>query len=71
MFEPGGFATSFDILITPISNLMNICPTHRVFPDQFKTAVVSPLLKKSTLDKEDMKHYCPVSDLNLFTEVLE
>ena len=42
----------FDILITPISILTNIYLAQRVFPDQFKTAVVIPLLKKPTLDKE-------------------
>ena len=41
------------------------------FPLIFKTAIVKPLLKKASLDFEDMKNYRPISNLSLMPKVLE
>ena len=60
-----------DIIIIPITKLMNMCLSHGVFPAQFKTAVVTPLIKKPTLSKNDMKNYRPVSNLNFLSKLLE
>jgi hypothetical protein len=42
-----------------------------IFPSDFKTAHVSPLLKKPTLCKEELKNYRPVSNLPFISKVLE
>jgi hypothetical protein len=42
-----------------------------VFPGHFKSANVTPLLKKSTLDKDNLKNYRPVSGLNYVSKVIE
>ena len=42
---------------------MNMSLADGVFPDQFKTAHVCPLIKKPTLDCDAPKNYRPVSNL--------
>ena len=41
------------------------------FPLIFKTAIVKPLLKKTSLDSEDLKNYRPISNLSFMSKVLE
>ena len=40
-------------------------------PDGFKTAVVSPLIKKATLPADDIKNYRPVSGLSFMSKLVE
>uniref|UniRef100_A0A8C7WUK6 Reverse transcriptase domain-containing protein n=1 Tax=Oryzias sinensis TaxID=183150 RepID=A0A8C7WUK6_9TELE len=53
-----------------ILNIMNSLQTS-IFPADFKTAVVKPLLKKTNLDPSVFKNYRPVSNLPFFSKVLE
>ena len=54
-----------DILITPITSIINASLNF------FKQAYVTPILKKSSLDKEILKNYRPVSNLNFISKILE
>ena len=47
-----------DILITPITSIINILLSEVSFPSHLKSALVSPPLKKS-LNNDNMKHYWP------------
>ena len=60
-----------DILITPITSIINLSLTEGSFPLHFKSAHVSPLLKKPSLNKDSMKNYQPVSNLSFLSKVLE
>ena len=60
-----------DILITPITSIVNLSLLEGTFPALFKTAHVSPLLKKPTLSKDEMKNYRPVSNLSFLSKILE
>ena len=40
-------------------------------PNIFKQALIAPILKKSSLDKEVLKNYRPVSNLNFISKILE
>jgi len=60
-----------DVLIVPITRLVNMSLTEGVFPSAFKTAHVAPLLKKPTLCKENMKNFRPVSNLSFISKLLE
>ena len=60
-----------DILRTPIVSIVNLSPSEVYFPSHFKSALVSPLLKKSTLNRDDMKNYGPVSNLSFLSKILE
>ena len=62
-----------DVLIKPLTLFINICLNHGVFSEQFKLALVSPLLEKPSLSKEELKNYGPdsVSNLNYNSKLLE
>ena len=53
-----------------ISKIINTSLTTSVFPDSFKQAIVTPLLKKPSLDKIP-KNYRPVSNLSYISKLTE
>ncbi len=60
-----------DLLLPTITNIVNMSLTSFIFPQSMKTALVRPLLKKASLDREIMKHYRPVSNLSFLSKVIE
>ena len=59
-------------LLTPsITSIINLSLQEGVFPDIYKHALVSPLLKKQNLDKEIVSNYRPVSNLPFVLKLLE
>ena len=60
-----------DVLLVPITQMVNLSLISGVFPDIFKTSHVMPLLKKPSLSKDDMKNYRPVSNLNFVSKIIE
>ena len=60
-----------DVLVTLIVSIVNLSLSEGCFPKHFKSALVSPLLKKPTLNRDDMKNYRPVSNLSFLYEILE
>ena len=60
-----------DILITPITKLLNLSLAEGIFPEEFKQAIVLPLIKKASLPKNCFKNYRPVSNLNYISKLLE
>ena len=60
-----------DILVIPIASIVNLSLSEGCFPSHFKSALVSPLLKKHTLNKDDLKKYRPVSNLSFLSKILE
>ena len=60
-----------DILITPITSIINASLAQGTCPNFFKQAHVTPILKNSSLDKEVFKNYRPVSNLNFISKILE
>jgi len=63
--------TCIDVLLTTITSLVNKTLAEGVFPSTFKNAHVTPLLKKASLCKEDMKNYRPVSNLSFMSKLIE
>ena len=59
------------ILLQPITQIVNTSLRTGVVPRCFKQAVITPLLKKPSLDKEILKNYRPVSNLSYISKVLE
>ena len=51
--------------------IMNTSLPSGQFPSQFKDAIIRPLLKKSNLDGDEMKHYRPVSNTHFQSKMLE
>ena len=60
-----------DILINPLTRIINMLLSEGYFPDKFKTAIVTPLLKNPSLDKSVLKNYRPVSGLNFVSTLIE
>ena len=60
-----------DILLPSLTKLVNLSLKNGIFPNPFKQAIVTPLLKKSTLSKEDLKSYRPVSGLSFLSKLVE
>jgi hypothetical protein len=60
-----------ETLIAPITRLFNMSLASGVFPDIFKTALITPLLKKAGLDKNNYANYRPISNLVFLGKVLE
>jgi exonuclease III len=59
-----------DILAPAITKVVNLSLEMSVMPKSMKEAVVTPLLKKSTLPPE-MKNYRPVSNLSFISKLVE
>ena len=60
-----------DNSIIPITYIINVSLTEGSFPSHFKSAHVSPLLKKPYLNKDSMNNCRPVSNVSFFSKVLE
>ena len=60
-----------DILVKPITSIINYSLEEIVFPESFKHAHVTPLIKKPTLPRNELKNYRPVSGLNFISKFLE
>ena len=59
------------VLLTVITDLVN-CSLDTVFmPVALKTALIIPLLKKSSLYSDDFKNFCLVSNLPFLPKVIE
>ena len=60
-----------DAVLPVLTSIVNTSLTSGIYPSIYKTAIVKPLLKKSTLDPNDLKNYRPVSNLSFLSKVLE
>ena len=62
---------SISILPYIIARLANLSFTEDVFPDSYKSAIVTPILKKLNLYRDDPANYRPISNLNNISKLLE
>ena len=60
-----------DQLLPLLTSIINESLTNGEFPSDFKNAIVKPLLKKPSLDKDELKNYRPVSNLHFISKVIE
>ena len=58
-------------LLPPITTLINLCLSESRLPADFKHALVTPLLKKDSLPKDNLSNYRPISNLNFMSKILE
>ena len=58
-------------LLPTLCRIVNTSLQSGVFPDELHRAIVTPVLKKVTLDHNELKHYRPVSNLQFTSKVLE
>ena len=60
-----------DDLIVPITAIINLSMREGVVPPDFKQALVTPLIKKKTLCRNEFKNYRPISNLSFLSKILE
>ena len=60
-----------DVLAPCITTIVNKSLQKGYFPADMKKALVTPLLKKPSLDKDVLKNYRPVSNLSFLSKVVE
>ena len=58
-------------LIPIITHIINLSLSSGYFPSELKSAIVKPLLKKSTVDPDDFQNFRPVSNLSFLSKVIE
>ena len=58
-------------LLPTITKIINISLETGTVPRSMKKAIISPLLKKLTLDKKVLKNHRPVSNLFFISKILE
>jgi len=59
------------VLVPTITNVVNLSLTSGQFHPTLKESIISPLLKKPTLDKEEFCNYQPISNLFLISKMRE
>lgn len=59
------------VLAVPITKIVNASLASGLFPDLLKHAVLTPLIKKSSLDPQDFSNYHPVSGLPFLSKLIE
>ena len=57
--------------LVSLITIVNASLSAGIVPQQFKQALVTPLLKKPGLDSNDMKNFRPVSKLPFISKILE
>ena len=62
---------NMDIMVPTITSIVNTSLSTGIFPTVMKHAVVTPLLKKPSLDKDNLKNYRPVSNTVFLSKVIE
>ena len=60
-----------DILLPSLTKLVNCSLMEGYVPEAFKSAVVTPLIKKPNLPSNDLKNYHPVSGLSFISKLVE
>lgn len=59
------------MLAPVLSSIINLSLSSAMFPQTFKHAIVTPLLKKPGLDKESLSNYRPISNLSFVSKLTE
>ena len=60
-----------DEILPQLTHVINSSLLSGQVPDIFKSAIVRPLIKKVSLDKNTLKNYRPVSNLSFISKLLE
>ena len=69
ILSPPGFSKNVHLSLSPQSLILSICHSPPVSSTQL--SVSCSLLKKSTLDKDQLSNYYPVSNLSLISKITE
>ena len=62
---------NIDVVLPTLTSIVNRSLTNGIFPNDLKQAIVTPVLKKVTLDWNDLKNYRPVSNISFIGKIIE
>jgi len=60
-----------DVLLPTVSRIVNTSLQDGEFPDDFHQSIITPVLKKPSLNQNELKNYRPVANLQFTSKVLE
>ena len=60
-----------NVFVPIITKMINLSLSEGTVPSNMKRALVTPILKKSTLDREALGNYRPVSNLSYVSKLAE
>lgn len=60
-----------DVFAPLIAQLVALSFRDGIFPSRYKTAAVTPLLKKKGLDMDSAANYRPISNLHTVSKIVE
>ena len=63
--------TNINIITPTLASIINLSLVSVTVPSDMKHALATPLLKKTGLDANDIKNYCPISNLSFALKLLE
>ena len=59
------------VLVPIITRIVNLSLAPGEFPPQLKQSIITPLLKKPYLEKENLSNYRPISNLSTISKIVE
>ena len=62
---------SISVLAPTITEIVNLSLSSGTFPSSFKLSIVTPLLIKPSLDKNNLSSYRPISNLSFLSKLTE
>ena len=62
---------SLVVILPMLTDIVNSSLQSGCFPDSLKQAIVTPLLKKPSLNSDDFKNYRPVINLSYVSKLIE
>ena len=65
------FKDNIDIMCHALKTVVNKSFSSGEFPSKLREAIVCPVLKKSTLDKNVLQNYRPVSNIRYYSKIIE
>jgi exonuclease III len=65
------FALRSDLLLDHLSRILNYALAHTVVPRQLQQSVIVPVLKKATLDPNQVSNYRPITISSVFAKICE
>ena len=60
-----------DVLLPTVSRIVNTSLQTGEFPDTLHKSIITPVLKKPTLNQNELKNYRPVANLQFTSKILE
>ena len=65
------FKACKDEIVPALHKIINSSLENGYFPDNLKTAIITPIIKSRNLDPDQLNNYRPISNLTIISKILE